>query len=222
MHDGWAAVDAAWPSHLRTAQAHVDPTLRDARSNLTQALNSITHDVATWSGPATIAGRCDLPMVIADLRTSLRGSSQTARDLGALPERLVAAGALRGGATKLNDLLPPERRRPQDRARKVVDVCAAHLEPLGLSTAATAQGRLVDQVVAGMENTPDPRTAGAVRPAAQLGYEEVERLKRRSHPRTALDLARETLPVQALGRRMSAPGAQPQPQTVRKGPGQGR
>ena len=220
MHDGWAAVEAAWPSHLRTTQAHVDPTLRDARSNLTQTLNSITHDEATWSEPATIAGRCDLPMVIADLRTSLRGSSQTARDLGALPERLVAAGALRGGATKLNDLLPPESRRPQDSARKVVDVCTGHLEPLGLSTAAAAQAQRVDQVLAGMENTPDPRTAGAVRPPAQLGYDAVERLKRRSHPRSALDLARETLPAQ--GSRSSVPAVQPAPEYGQKTPGRRR
>lgn len=222
MHDGWAAVGAAWPPHLRTTQAHIDPALRDAGSTLTQTLGSITRDEATWADPATIAGRCDLPMVIADLRTSLRSSSQTAFDLGSLPERLVVAGALRGNGRNLNDLLPPEQRRPQDGARKAVDVAAVHLEPLGLSTAAAAQAQRVDQVLAGMENTPDPRTAGAVRPAAQLGYDAVERLKRRSHPRSALDLARETLPAQASRSRTPTPAVQPDPQTVQKAPGQRR
>ncbi len=70
---GWERLSAAWPKHLVEPRPS-DADLADESKNVRTALDAATRDGIQWARPDVIAARVDLPVVLADVRTAMRGS----------------------------------------------------------------------------------------------------------------------------------------------------
>jgi hypothetical protein len=168
-----------------------NPDLADESKNVRAAMDTATRDGIQWAQPDAVAERVDLPVVLADLRSAMRGSRAVAEQLTALPERLIADGALHGSSRILSAALADSPGNLTGQAltdslvNKLVPLRAEHL-PVLVEPAAE-QVHLVDVVVATTENLPDGRMAGLTGPAVELARDEtaLEKLRARVRPSTA-------------------------------------
>jgi hypothetical protein len=154
-------------------------------------LDTATRDGIQWAQPDAVAERVDLPVVLADLRSAMRGSRAVAEQLTALPERLIADGALHGSSRTLSATLAGSpgiltgQTLTDTLVNKLIPLRPEHLP--ALVEPAAEQVHLVDVVVAATENLPDGRMAGLTGPAAELARDEtaLEKLRARVRPSTA-------------------------------------
>ena len=187
---GWERLAAAWPDRLVVPRSS-NPDLADESTNVRVALNAATRDGIQWAQPDAVAARVDLPVVLADLRSVMRGSRAVAEQLTALPERLIADGALHGSSRTLSATLADSPGNLTGQAltdtlvNKLIPLRPEHLP--ALVEPAREQVHLVDIVVAATENLPDGRLAGLTGPAAELARDEtaLEKLRARVRPSTA-------------------------------------
>jgi hypothetical protein len=219
---GWEAISAAWPNHI-VEERSSDPTLVDESKNVRAALDAATRDGIQWAQPHVIAGRVDLPVVLADVRTALRGSRAMAEQLAGLPERLIENDALHGYSRALAATLAAS---PADlTGQALADTLVNRLIPLrqehlpALAAPAKEQAYLVGNVVAATENLPDGRMAGLTRPAAALVRDEAELQRLQTRVKAPSALARESLDTTI--RKRSVTKSAPQgstPRTPTRGP----
>ena len=187
---GWERLAAAWPDRLVVPRSS-NPDLADESTNVRVALDAATRDGIQWAQPDAVAERVDLPVVLADLRSAMRGSRAVAEQLTALPERLIAEGALHGSSRTLSATLAASPANLTGQAltdtlvNKLIPLRPEHLP--ALVEPAAEQVHLVDIVVAATENLPDGRMAGLTGPAAELARDEtaLEKLRARVRPSTA-------------------------------------
>jgi hypothetical protein len=187
---GWERLTAAWQDRLVVPRSS-NPDLAAESTNVRVALDAATRDGIQWAQRNAVAAKVDLPVVLADLRSAMRGSRAVAEQLTALPERLIADGALHGSSRTLSATLSASPANLTGQAltdtlvNKLIPLRPEHLP--ALVEPARAQVQLVDVVVAATENLPDGRMAGLTRPAAELARDEtaLEKLRARVRPSTA-------------------------------------
>jgi hypothetical protein len=219
---GWERLAAAWPDHLVVPRSS-NPDLADESKNLRVALDTATRDGIQWAQPDAVAERVDLPVVLADLRSAMRGSRAVAEQLTALPERLIADGALHGSSRTLSATLADSPGNLAGQAltdtlvNKLIPLRPEHLP--ALVEPAAEQIHLVDIVVAASENLPDGRMAGLTGPAAELARDETALELLRARARPPATLARESLDT-AIRKRTASTTAVPSgvARTTTKGP----
>jgi len=219
---GWEKLGAAW-SDASVVPRLSSPGLVDESKNVRAALDAATRDGIQWAQPAAVAGRVDLPVVLVDVRSAMRGSRAVAEQLSVLPGRLVEGGALRGSSRALSATLAASPAGLTGQAltdtlvNKLIPLRIEHLP--ALVDPALEQVRLVDIVVAATENLPDGRMAGLTRPAAELARDETALERLRARVRPPATLARESLDT-TIRKRTASTTADPSgvARTTTKGP----
>lgn len=208
---GWERLSAAWPDHLVEPRSS-DQDLVDESKNVRTALEAATRDGIRWAQPDVIAARVDLPVVLADMRTAMRGSRALAEQLTTLPARLVEDDALHGYSRPLAATLATN---PADLSGQgLTDTLVNKLIPLRdehlpvLVGPAREQVHLLDNVIAATENLPDGRMAGLTAPAAEFARDEAALEKLRGRVRSPAALAQEGLDT-TIGKRMTTNTTEP-------------